>query len=273
MKLQDLIWRPSSGLRDEKKVDQRLLFYRASNLKVLFLPCNKNASSSLIVWLAGLELRVFAQQDFAKLGVPTSRKKAVACLERDVIARPFLDDYLRRHSDYFIFGVSRNPYARIASAYRDKVNRLVKKKMPMIYVQSIIRQILEGPGSWAGNKPAIRYMREAVSFEDFLCRLVSAGLGVDDHYQLQAFIMRPDLLSAAQFFRLENLCETLVPAIADHLSRRGYGGGFSLEAIPIQNSTGDSCDYRKMYNDALMAVVADLYRADFESFRYDMGSF
>ena len=253
--------------------ETHLVFYRATNIKVLFLPCYKNASSSLFVWLAGLELRSSLCATNGDIGVPLSRREAASCLDRDEISRHCLDGYLNRHSDYFIFGISRNPYHRSASAYRDKINRLVKQTMRGVYAKALIGQIMEGPSSWLDNKSAIRHMRQMISFRDFMQKLASVGLGIDKHYQQQAILMRPDLLPVAKFFKLENLRETLVPAMADHLLRYKYSNSLAMEAMPVQNSTGSSLNYRDFYDDELMALVEELYAPDFQSFGYMKGDF
>ena len=250
-----------------------LVAYRATNIKVLFLPCYKNASSSMLVWLAGLELRSSLYVGKDNLEVPLSRSKAAAWLERDEISLRSLDGYVNRYSDYFIFGISRNPYHRIVSAYRNKINRLVKQAMPGIYAIALIRQIMEGPNSWLDNRSAIRHMGQMVSFGDFLQKLASVGLGIDGHYQQQAVLMRPDLLPVAKFFKLESLGGALVQAMGDHMSRHTYDSAQAVEAIPVQNSMGISLGYRDFYDDELIALVEELYAPDFQSFGYIKGDF
>lgn len=250
-----------------------LVVYRAPNVKSLFLPCYKNASSSLFAWLAGLELRFSLRDGNRNFGVPLSRSEAAACLERDEISRGCLEEYVNRYSDHFIFGISRNPYHRIVSAYRDKINRLVKKTMPGIYAKALIRQIMEGPSSWPDNRSATWQMCQLVSFGDFLQRLASVGLGIDGHYQQQAVLMRPDLLPGAQFFKLEGLSEVLVPAMVDHLAKHIDGIGLVVEAMPVQNAMGSTLDYRSFYDNEMLALVEDLYAPDFHSFGYIKGDF
>jgi hypothetical protein len=265
--------RTSSNSGHEGMGEAPLVVYRATNIKVLFLSCYKNASSSLFVWLAGLELRSSSGVNNGDFGVPLSRGEAAECLDRDEISRHCLDEYVNRYSDHFIFGISRNPYHRIASAYRNKINRLVKQTMPGVYAKALIRQIMEGPNSWLDNRSAIRHMGQMVSFGDFLQKLASVGLGIDGHYQQQAVLMRPDLLPVAKFFKLENLGETLVQAMGDHLSGHMYGSGLAVEGIPVQNSMGSSLDYRDFYDDELLALVENLYAPDFQLFGYIKGDF
>jgi hypothetical protein len=261
----------SSRSRNGQEKEAFMVIYRATNIKVLFLPCYKNASSSLFAWLAGLEGNVSLRGGVEKLRISRSRKEAAACLARDEISLSSLNDYIRCHQDHLVFGVIRNPYSRILSAYRDKINRLVKRCIPGIYVKALIQQIMEGPASWSDNKSAIRHMRRMVSFGDFLHKLASVGLEIDGHYLSQAALMRSDLLPDAQFFRLECLCESLVPAMADHLLRQGYAPGSSLEGLPMQNAMGGPGDYRSFYNVDLMSTVEELYATDFQWFGYAKG--
>lgn len=268
----DLAGDEEYSTKSEKSfVTSSLVFYRAPGLKVVYIPCFKNASTSVLLWLAELEALSNGRQFSASSGF---RRHAKDYLHVDSVALSGIVGYLTEHSDHFIFGISRNPFSRLVSAYKDKVNRLAKKAMPTLYYKAKLCQIASGPGSWLSNKSAVSYIRNRLSFSVFLETLASVGVDIDVHYQLQYSLMRPDLLRTARFYRQENFAGLVTRDIKRHASERALDKKCAdniIWSLPQKNSSVISSedDYRLLFNLRLQDIAADLYKPDFEAFAYD----
>ena len=139
-----------------------------------------------------------------------------------------------RFDDLFKFTVVRNPYTRTLSAYLDKVERRAK-----------------------------RDNRES-SFRDFLLSLQRGKLYANAHWAPQSALM----LIPVERFDFIGKVETLEQDLATIKRRIRPDLEQPLTSV-MTNATGAGDRLRAYYDDELVALVQDLYRRDFTSFRYD----
>lgn len=253
-----------------------LVFYRAAGAKVIYVPCFKNASTSVLLWLAELEASIHGVVFASSLRL---RRHAKNHLIIDRVDLSELPRYLNKYADHFLFGISRNPYSRIASAYSDKVNRLVKKVMPKLYVKAVCAQVLGGPANWSNNKSAIVYMKKNLPFSGFLEALQAVGVDIDPHYQPQCVLMRPDLLVGAHFFDQVDFADPLFRAVSRHVGELRLETTFVatkvipsvIPSIPRRNMSpqNDQISYDLLYTPGLRKIAKNLYHQDFIAFGYE----
>ena len=242
---------------------QSLVVYRSPELKIIFLPCTKNASTSILTWLIDLSC---ALQGARVKGI--RRERAAEFLVEEELADWQVEDYLKTHADHFAFAVSRNPYERIASAYRNKINRLVKKKFRRLYLKAKLLHLLDGPRAWGADRAALRYMHRAMPFDAFVRAVDRFGPGLDSHYQLQFILMRPDLFQAVSFIRIEDLPGVLMAALQSHLNQHQIGLDLANHPLPFRNRTSGSRSWQNLYDQPSLDLVSGLYDQDFEAFGY-----
>jgi tetratricopeptide (TPR) repeat protein len=164
-----------------------------------------------------------------------------------------LDDATQEHvlnsPDFMRFTVVRNPYTRLASAWRDKVylcapsfenyTRHIKGRLP------------------SGNDPD-----SFVSFAEFVAMVEGEDLAnCDRHWRLQTVLTLRNTLSFTHVGRLEDFGAT-IRAFLSHV-----GLDARAERPPKNRSAGAFC-----YDSTLAKRVYELYRQDFEAFGYDRDS-
>ncbi|WP_436641972.1 sulfotransferase family 2 domain-containing protein [Microbaculum sp. FT89] len=142
----------------------------------------------------------------------------------------------------FTFSVVRNPFARILSAYLDKICK-----------QGILR-----------NKHFIQNdipLDANISFVDFLESLDPNTSVFDRHWRRQVDNLFVGQIDIDKIYYLENFDET-----ADDLA-----GALSVKPRfqkRAPHATGASGEFKRHYNDRAIELVLDLYAADFEIFGY-----
>jgi hypothetical protein len=243
---------------------KRIVVYRSPELKIIYLPCTKNASTSILTWLIDLSCTV--RGDRVK---GLRRERASNFLIKEVLADSVVDDYLRSFADYFAFGVCRNPYERIASAYRNKINRLFKKKLWHLYLRAKLLHFLDGPSAWGADRAALRFMHSAMGFDAFVRAIQRHGPGLDSHYQLQFILMRPDLFRAIFFFRIEDLPGSLLGSMQDHFDHHKIGLKLAFYPLPFCNKMPGPRSWPTLYDQKTLDIVSVLYSQDFDAFGYD----
>lgn len=139
-----------------------------------------------------------------------------------------------RFDALFKFTVVRNPFTRTLSAYLDKVERRARRE------------------------------HRETSFRAFLLSLQRGKLYGNAHWAPQSGLM----LIPVERFDFIGKVETLEQDLATIKRRIGPNLEQPLTSV-MTNATGAGERLRAYYDDELVALVQDLYRQDFTSFRYD----
>lgn len=144
---------------------------------------------------------------------------------------------------WFWFCFVRNPYSRILSAYLDKIVRSRPQK------------------KWV-SRWLKRPVCEPIAFLEFLDYLSAEGLGRNLHWAPQAAIS-PVPVSRYNFIgRVEHLEDDL-----RFIVEKLFGSSHGI-TNRTRHATGSSGKLKQFYGEEEMARVRELYRADFEAFRY-----
>lgn len=244
---------------------RRITLYRSPELRIIFLPCNKNASTSMLVWLAEL-VRAMRGADDRSM----RRELASIFLVKEHISGGEVDKYLRHWDGYLVFGLTRNPYDRLASGYRNKINRLTKKKYPSLYWRAKVKHVFEGPNAWKRDRAALRFMHQAMSFESFVAALELHGVAVDPHFDSQVALMRPDLFSSCQFLKIEELPDCLIGPLAEHFRKNSVSVDLDSHPLPFCNQSFERGLKMSSFSPGLASRAASLYRQDFACFGYSL---
>lgn len=145
---------------------------------------------------------------------------------------------------FFLFTVVRDPYARLASAYLHKVSNGVKGR----------RQVVE---NYRCANP------EKVSFVEFCRFLAQGGRDLNPHWYRQVDLIPCGFERLHYVGRVESLDEALAQ-IAERLDGRLEGRVRSVQ-VHGTNAVGK---LRGLYCAETMAIIRQLYAADFTAFDY-----
>ena len=154
---------------------------------------------------------------------------------------------------FYRFTVCRNPYARLVSAYRDKI---VPEDTP----------IKEAVGRLKALYCAVNDLRPSEAMP-FTFEMFVQAIGhdrpemMDRHWQPQTMVTCVDLLRYDTIARLEDRA-TAFPAICERL-------GVDTALVGHLNQSHGSKDLRPLYTPAMIDIVRRVYSADFDRFGYD----
>jgi hypothetical protein len=159
-----------------------------------------------------------------------------------------------RGDETFRFTFVRNPYARLASAYRDKIARR--------FHGGVASEHLDLLGFSSECLP---------SFADFVGRVLRQDdMAADHHWMAQHRLAMTEVLD----YHLIGKVETFADDFAKVLSRIGLPGEL-LDTVELRNPT--SADERSLvpclYTDDLAERVYRRFRRDFEMFGYEADSY
>ena len=162
------------------------------------------------------------------------------------------DDRERGH--YFRFTVCRNPYARLASAYLDKVAGKEDGLGDQGRSIDLLRMALyRGTGRMPGS----------LSFEDFVDAIaLSRVRDLNRHWQHQIVLACASFVTLDWRLKLEEMPEKMPRLLRTLLLS-------PTTAIEKMNATGSQLHLAELYTPALIEKVRTLYARDFVHFRYD----
>ncbi len=150
---------------------------------------------------------------------------------------------------YYRFTFVRNPYARVLSAYLDKIVG----------------------NEWERHRrlPQLGFAPDShVTFEAFLERIVADPPDeMDIHWMPQTLILGYDRSRYDFFGRFESF----QPHLERVASRLGMGAYFREVRDDRPHATGARSRLAEFYSDRALAIVEDLYREDFETLGYPPG--
>jgi len=162
--------------------------------------------------------------------------------------------------DYYTFSFTRNPFARLKSAYNDKLKR---------YAEIAFPELLEQLESKEGVEKTKKYYQSAlkreITFEQFTKGICSIHLYGDQHWVPQYDRLRPDLCKYDSLGKIENYIDDLTKIL--------FALGVADENLPPfpapLNSAPDPRSTQDYYTPDLIRLVQQAYCRDFEEFGYD----
>lgn len=164
-----------------------------------------------------------------------------------------LDEETQRHvltsPEFLRFGIVRNPYSRLLSAWRNKV-LLCEPGYEYIYRKM------------TGNEPSLRE-KETLTFEQFLEFVESEDVATcNPHWRRQTDLLLYPAIPFTHLGKIERLRETF------ELIEKHADPGKSL---PARTSNSTRVGYANL-TEALAVRIYKLYAADFEAFGYNKDS-
>lgn len=197
---------------------------------------------------------------------PSRRQLRRADLREAVLDARGLEELVAERPDHFYFCFVRNPYARLLSAYANKLTRYALAFRPGVYYASKVYQHATGWPTRAASLRGLDFLRRHIPFEEFAEGLQREGLWFDGHFFKQADIVRPDLVPYRHVGKLETFQED-VAAIQQEL------GVVSTDVVRSEkrstlNASGAGQTHESVYTPRVSRIVSELYREDFESFDY-----
>jgi hypothetical protein len=160
--------------------------------------------------------------------------------------------------DFFRFTFVRNPYARLVSAYKDKIQNNEPEKL------SILRVMAKN----AGQDDTDLDVETEISFEQFIDAVVSCDpRQLDVHWKPQVVVTMARWVTHHFVGKFERLDE--------HLSKLELITGVPVASnliVHTPHKTDTKSTWRDMYTDALAQKVGDYYANDFSTFQYKANS-
>ncbi|HJO36139.1 MAG: sulfotransferase family protein [Pseudomonadota bacterium] len=159
---------------------------------------------------------------------------------------------------YFLFTVVRNPYARIASAYLDKVVRGAASPTLLSHARAL--KVLAHLGKPAGA---------SVSFAEFCRYLAEGGIDGDPHWFRQV-----DLIPCGpERLHFIGRVESLAVDLASILARINGTPTPAPERDWVRHRTGANERLAALYDADTLAAVRTLYAEDFARLGYEEAPF
>lgn len=234
------------ALRSQHRRLMDVLFFVSLKHGYLYAQAPKVASSTLNQRLIALELQ--------GTGIAYDETALHLAPYRAVHVRPFQMPKPLLVKTFFgpgtyRFCFVRDPYARVLSAWLDKVG----------YKQDTAAEVFD------------HYQRDradpdtAVSFAEFIAWLEAGRARIgqwNTHWRPMARLLRPDLIPYDKIGRLE----TFEADFASVSARIGVSPAAAVVAVPHQTRAADRLD--EFYTPDLRARVAALYAEDFAAFSY-----
>jgi hypothetical protein len=230
--------------------------YPVPDARVMFVQVNKNACTSLKWMMAGI-----AGEDLDAFGPGLS---ASTSHDDDIHDRrqwrrsprldrmdPELRAQIHPSNGWFVFAVTRDPRARLFSAWESKL-------------------LLENPGytsfrreSWYPRHPATveSVVEDFAAFVEMLVREPDHRIRGDGHFRDQVELLHEDVVTYTEIYDVRDLGRLQVD-LRNHLDAVGWQGELTL---PRLNDTPLRANAQAFPN-GLEAEVEKIYAADFERF-------
>lgn len=175
-----------------------------------------------------------------------------------------LCEFAEQYTNYKWIAVTRNPYSRVISGYKSKVQRYAREFQFSTYIWTGLIKTLKGPKSWDDSRVHAVEVAKRISFFEFLNGLKRHGLNWNGHFQLQTCQLALPEMRYDFIIKQEELDEG-VRLVAQSV-------GVSGDSIPSLSYTNVSSD-RKFDKDSLSVeereLVWQLYKKDFDLLGYE----
>ena len=186
-------------------------------------------------------------------------------IEKDVQCEN-LESYFHSHREFIWFSTIRNPFSRIQSAYRNKLNRYGRRFDYKSYFLGKCRHFLSSPKSWRDMNHISSCIGNYIDFPQFIDGLMTNGLEWDPHYIPLAKLLRVDVVTYDCLLRLESL-STDYQQLKEIMEDRGVCTE-KLESVFELNTSSSSVSTNLVLKHSLQSEIAELYEEDFRLLGY-----
>jgi hypothetical protein len=157
------------------------------------------------------------------------------------------------------FCIVRNPYARLVSAW---ANKICQREPNFVATGDVVMR-------HAGRKPA---PDDAPTFDEFTAWLIDANdpSTCDAHWRTQTALLRPDVLRYTDVLRFETIVTDLGAFFRAGETTSRFDAPALLSSLRFNESI--ALDLRGIYDARIAARVEAFYHADFDTFGYDRDS-
>ena len=252
-----LIDQSSSPVKHSKKVSEMIQEYDTERLADYH--CNVSTKYSYMFWenpkvFSTSILKFLQSKECLKTSkeMKSSHDRNASPLMRLSIFDHQLQDEILFGNKYFKFAFVRNPYVRLLSAYKSKI----EKNLPAKYeILSVLH---------SENDKSKLDLQEQVSFEAFIDIVCSQEVvNMNSHWKIQKYHIHYDSIEYDFIGKLENVEQDL-----SFVTRKIFGS--ETKRLPISKNFTDSSSLLNNYYDrALARRVEEKYKSDFECFGYN----
>lgn len=240
-------------------VEKRLAYgsFVGDQLNYVFLETPKAACSTMKWVIAALENRQIQQKQVGQESNPAMviHTRSSHRIKNLMQLTPTERLRLLTLPDLVRFCVVRNPYARIASAWADKI----RQKEPGY------AGVWVSVADFIGGDPA-----QCPNFTDFVRWVTKTQhpRACNPHWRSMVNLLFPDLINYSHVLHTENLVDELQPLlnqIAPH---------HDAKSLLIKYRTNESLpiEWQAYYDEETAALVAEYYKDDFERYGYSLTS-
>ena len=244
----------------DQRIKNRIRYgsFVGDKLNYLYMETPKAACSTMKHLLMDLEGRQYVPQH---IGYESSAFMAVHARNIHQFKHLFdLDSNARciflTSPDVVRFCVVRNPYARLVSAWADKIRQ---REPNYARLWKII-------GQHFGRKSA----ETCPSFSDFVCWIRDKQdiFRCNHHWRAMTALLLPEIISYTHVLRTEQLTQELQTVL--DLIAPGRRADYLLEKFKTNESL--PLDWKSQYDEKTASLVWELYHKDFECYAYDKDS-
>ena len=177
-----------------------------------------------------------------------------------------IDEFEARYPDYRWITIVRNPYARLLSAYHNKIDRFAVKIMPE-RCADIADKIASAREQYVDFPLLRRKLHKRISLDDMIEGLLENGTRFDAHFETQSRHLHPNRVTYDHVFKLETFDQDILEYLAkidvpaDVIAR--------ISKIPRRNRSRTIWFTKPKMNEAQRQRVFDIYRDDFSIFSYE----
>ncbi|MCP4380977.1 MAG: sulfotransferase family protein [Hyphomicrobiales bacterium] len=241
---------------------------KSDKLRLIYVTNPKAASSSifkLLLELSGIQVDMPARKALRRASYKEIARDAGVSRVR--FSRRRARRFQKEHKGYIFFTFVRDPYGRCISNYHNKLNRVAKQFSPRDYYMSKALHIARGPSAWASHLNGVAFLKNRISFEQYVHLLQVKGIDFSNHFAHQRQAISYQDLKFDFIGKVENfdndisalLEKTDLPRDRNAASRKN----------PHENISKSDQDKAVLLTDELREAIFALYQPDFETFDYD----
>lgn len=206
----------------------------------------KVGSTTLLAFLQSQEDSVQAQM------MKNSHQRGLSPLKRLSNFQPDIQDQILFGQKYFKCAFVRNPYSRLLSAYKSKI----EKNLPAKYE---ILSVLHNE-----NDLEKLDLGEVIGFEQFVEIVCSQTLlEMNSHWKLQKYQIHADVIAYDFIGKLENTAQDIQSLTGELFDKK-------VKNLPVsKNATDARFTMDKYYDSRLANLVFEKFEEDFDMFGYE----